>query len=175
MAFSYSNNNLSKCVKINPEGVKSATISNGYPEGRYFDISVEQLNGESTALFSVTKDTVDVVTYENNIWTNRYSLATKSDLWPQNSGTEITANTDMQTITTPGHYYCGNNNTVVSLKNCPISDAFILVVYRATGGTGDNNFYIAQEYTSYLCNRRVIQTYNKDSKKWTTREIQFKS
>lgn len=75
-------NNLSKCVKINPEGVKSATISNGYPEGRYFDISVEQLNGESTALFSVTKDTVDVVTYENNIWTNRYSLATKSDLSP---------------------------------------------------------------------------------------------
>lgn len=73
------NNNLSKCVKINPEGVKSATISNGYPEGRYFDISVEQLNGESIALFSVTKDTVDVVTYENNIWTNRYSLATKSD------------------------------------------------------------------------------------------------
>ena len=48
------NNNLSKCVKINPEGVKSATISNGYPEGRYFDISVEQLNGESIALFSVT-------------------------------------------------------------------------------------------------------------------------
>lgn len=73
------NNNLSKCVKINPEGVKSATISNGYPEGRYFDISVEQLNGESIALFSVAKDTVDVVTYENNIWTNRYSLATKSD------------------------------------------------------------------------------------------------
>lgn len=71
---------MSKCVKINPEGVKSATISNGYPEGRYFDISVEQPNGESTALFSVTKDTVDVVTYENNIWTNRYSLATKSDL-----------------------------------------------------------------------------------------------
>lgn len=74
------NNNLSKCVKINPEGVKSATISNGYPEGRYFDISVEQLNGESTALLSVTKDTVDVATYENNIWTNRYSLATKNDL-----------------------------------------------------------------------------------------------
>lgn len=117
--------------------------------------------------------------YENlfswNEWRGWQSYALKSDLWPQNSGVEITAGTDMQTITTPGHYYCGNNNTVVSLKNCPISDAFTLVVYRATGGTGDNNFYIAQEYTSYLCNRRVIQTYNKDSKKWTTHEIQFKS
>lgn len=81
----------------------------------------------------------------------------------------------MQTITTPGHYYCGNNSTTVSLKNCPISDAFTLVVYRSTGGTGDNIYYVAQEYTSYLCNKRVIQTYNKDSKKWTTHEIQFKS
>lgn len=107
-----------------------------------------------------------------NAWVE---YAAKSDLWPQNSGVEITAGTDMQTITTPGHYYCGNNSTTVSLKNCPISDAFTLVVYRSTGGTGDNIYYVAQEYTSYLCNKRVIQTYNKDSKKWTTHEIQFKS
>lgn len=101
--------------------------------------------------------------------------ALKSDLWPQSSGTEITAGTDMQTITTPGHYCCGNNGVAASLKNCPMSDAFTLVVYRAAGGSGDNIYYVAQEYTSYLCNRRVIQTYNKDSKKWTTHEIQFKS
>lgn len=117
--------------------------------------------------------------YENlfswNEWRGWQAYALKSDLWPQNSGVEITAGTDMQTITTPGHYYCGNNSTTVSLKNCPISDAFTLVVYRSTGGTGDNIYYVAQEYTSYLCNKRVIQTYNKDSKKWTTHEIQFKS
>lgn len=101
--------------------------------------------------------------------------ALKSDLRPQSSGTEITAGTDMQTITTPGHYCCGNNSVAASLKNCPMSDAFTLVVYRAAGGSGDNIYYVAQEYTSYLCNRRVIQTYNKDSKKWTTHEIQFKS
>ena len=107
--------------------------------------------------------------------TSLSSYALKSDLWPQSSGTEITAGTDMQTITTPGHYCCGNNGVAVSLKNCPMSDAFTLVVYRAAGGSGDNIYYVAQEYTSYLCNRRVIQTYNKDSKKWTTHEIQFKS
>lgn len=105
-------------------------------------------------------------------WTE---YVTKNDLWPQNSGVEITAGTDMQTITTPGHYYCSNNSTTASLKNCPISDAFTLVVYRSAGGTGDNIYYVAQEYTSYLCNKRVIQTYNKDSKNWTTHEIQFKS
>ena len=107
--------------------------------------------------------------------TSLSSYALKSDLWPQSSGTEITAGTDMQTITTPGHYCCGNNGVAASLKNCPMSDAFTLVVYRAAGGSGDNIYYVAQEYTSYLCNRRVIQTYNKDSKKWTTHEIQFKS
>ena len=117
--------------------------------------------------------------YENlfswNEWRGWQSYALKSDLWPQSSGTEITAGTDMQTITTPGHYCCGNNGVAASLKNCPMSDAFTLVVYRAAGGSGDNIYYVAQEYTSYLCNRRVIQTYNKNSKKWTTHEIQFKS
>lgn len=108
-------------------------------------------------------------------WTECWRAALKSDVWPQNPGTQIAAGTDMQTITTPGHYYCENNNTIASLKNCPISDAFTLVVYRSAGGTGDNIYYVAQEYTSYMCNRRVIQTYNKDSKNWTTHEIQFKS
>lgn len=104
---------------------------------------------------------------------NGYVL--KSDAWPQSSGTEITAGTDMRTITTPGHYYCANNSAAVSLKNCPISDAFTLIVYRSAGGPGENKYYIAQEYTSYLCNKRIIQTYNKDSGNWTTHEISFKS
>ena len=80
MAFSYSNNNLSKCVKVNPAGLKSVEFSNSYPLGRYFDISVEQLGGESSAILKVDKDTLKVVTYENNTWTDRYTLATKSDL-----------------------------------------------------------------------------------------------
>lgn len=74
------NNNLSKCVKVNPDGVKSVEISNGYPSGRYFDISAQQLDGKSAASLNVNKDTLKVVTYENNIWTDRYTLATKSDL-----------------------------------------------------------------------------------------------
>lgn len=105
-------------------------------------------------------------------------FATKSDLsalWPVNAGTEIVAGTDMKTITAPGYYYCVNNNTAGSLKNCPLTEAFTLVVYRAAGGMGNNTFYIAQEYTSYICNKRIIQTYNKDSGNWTTHEIQFKS
>ena len=74
------NNNLSKCVKVNPDGVKSVEITNSYQPGRYFEISARQLDGESVALLSVNKDTLNVATYENNIWTNRYTLVTKSGL-----------------------------------------------------------------------------------------------
>lgn len=80
------NNNLSKCVKVNPAGLKSVEFSNSYPLGRYFDISVEQLGGESSAILKVDKDTLKVVTYENNTWTDRYTLATKSDLVPIQKG-----------------------------------------------------------------------------------------
>ena len=127
---------------------------------------------QTTVAFAKNSNKMWIYSKSTQEWTE---YATKSDLWPQSSGTEITAGTDMQTITTPGHYCCGNNGVAASLKNCPMSDAFTLVVYRAAGGSGDNIYYVAQEYTSYLCNRRVIQTYNKDSKKWTTHEIQFKS
>lgn len=74
------NNNLSKCVKVNPAGVKSVEFSNGYPPGRYFDISVQQLNGQSSATLNVNKDTIKVSIYENGAWTDIYTLATKSDL-----------------------------------------------------------------------------------------------
>ncbi|MBS5510124.1 MAG: hypothetical protein KHX30_02140 [Clostridium sp.] len=138
-----------------------------------FAFSYGALAGYMTVVCFVKNDsTMWIWSKGRNAWVE---YAAKSDLWPQSSGTEITAGTDMQTITTPGHYCCGNNGVAASLKNCPMSDAFTLVVYRAAGGSGDNIYYVAQEYTSYLCNRRVIQTYNKDSKKWTTHEIQFKS
>lgn len=163
---------------IKPDNAPSENIAGGFGYGTLFVVGGrgDEGYGYGYAIYSGSNAAGSRVfaTYDNKDsgWSERVS---KSDLWPQNSGVEITAGTDMQTITTPGHYYCIDNNTVASLKNCPMSDAFTLVVYRSTGGVGDNIFYIAQEYTSYLCNRRVIQTYNKDSKNWTTHEIQFKS
>lgn len=74
------NNNLSKCVKVNPAVVRSVEFSNGYPAGRYFDISVQQLNDQSSATLNVNKDTIKVSTYKNGAWTDIYTLATKSDL-----------------------------------------------------------------------------------------------
>lgn len=133
----------------------------------YINIVVRDCNGDIPCIYENL--------YSWSGWRGWQSYALKNDVWPQSSGTEIIAETDMRTITTPGHYYCANNITAASLKNCPLSDAFTLVVYRSAGGVGDNVYYVAQEYTSYIGNRRVIQTYNKDSKNWTTHEIQFKS
>lgn len=101
-------------------------------------------------------------------------IVTKSDLWPQNPGTKITANTDMHTITTSGHYYCEENATAASLKNCPCTVAFTLTVYRGAGGLTDG-MYTIQEYTSYTGNIRITQTYNMDSKNWTVHKFAFSS
>lgn len=116
--------------------------------------------------------------YENlfswNEWRGWQSYALKSDLWPQNSGTKITANTDMHTITTSGHYYCQGNNIAATLTNCPCTVAFTLTVYRGAGGSTDG-MYIIQEYTTYLGDARIIQVYNEDSKNWTVHRISFSS
>ena len=93
-----------------------------------------------------------------------------SELWPRNSGTAIKAGTDMYTIKTPGHYYCNSNAIAATLKNCPFSDAFTLVVYWSTGYP---NAYFSQEYTHYLGNRRIIQNYNTDNATWKKYEFQI--
>lgn len=165
-------NNLSKRIGI--VGYKSGWLADASSENnRLFVFNFNSDKGQDQMI--VFKDRISVTLLRDGIWQEQYKVATLNDVWPQNSGTKIIAGTDMQTITTPGHYYCTDNSTAASLKNCPLSDAFTLVVYRAAGGVSDNVYYVAQEYTSYICNRRVIQTYNKDSKNWTTHEIQFKS
>lgn len=93
-----------------------------------------------------------------------------SELWPRNSGTIIQNGTDMHTIKTPGYYCCTSNATAVTLKNCPFTEAFTLVVYWSTGYPGA---YLSQEYTHYIGNRRAIQNYNADTAVWKKYEFQI--
>lgn len=168
------------CVNLNG----GAYTANDLPSSEYAYLSaVISVRHKKTSVFVMLlggseKTPISINSLNNKVWTGWVQYTTKADLsalWPVNAGTEIVAGTDMKTITAPGYYYCVNNNTAGSLKNCPLTEAFTLVVYRAAGGMGNNTFYIAQEYTSYICNKRIIQTYNKDSGNWTTHEIQFKS
>ena len=130
----------------------------------------------SMTFYPYNQNTIFIKTASFTSWAGKgwTQLVSKSDLWPQNPGTKITANTDMYTITTPGHYYCGENAAAASLKNCPCTEAFTLTVYRGAGGTIDG-MYTIQEYTSYTGNIRITQTYNMDSKNWTVHKFAFSS
>ena len=152
---------------------------NKVPSSAYIHSLVERI-GMGTALEGEFDNLTAGLNSVNNNLSNKAdktslsSYALKSDLWPQNPGTKITANTDMYTITTPGHYYCGENATAASLKNCPCTEAFTLTVYRGAGGPIDG-MYTIQEYTSYTGNIRITQTYNMDSKNWTVHKFTFSS
>ena len=43
-------------------------------------------------------------------------------------GTEIEANSDLDNFTIAGQYYCKNSMIAATLTNCPISDAFAMIV-----------------------------------------------
>lgn len=56
------------------------------------------------------------------------------------SGTAIPANADLNTVDylKVGRYYCSANTTVATLKNSPLSTAFIMEVYSPLAVTVDN-------------------------------------
>ena len=75
----------------------------------------------------------------DNEWANVYTktevdsmfaalnILTKADLF---RGEQIVANTDVNTITNYGVYYCADGTTAATLSNCPItSTGFIMIVY----------------------------------------------
>ena len=87
--------------------------------------------------------------YPNNNLSNRWTLY----------GAEIIPNNaDMYTYTEPGNYACATNTYAATLKNCPLSRAFDLKVYRSAGGKTDG--YIIQEYTAHDAKQRVLVSYN---------------
>lgn len=48
-------------------------------------------------------------------------------------GMQIPSGADMDEYITPGNYYCGGNNTVQTLANCPFTHAFTLKVQFGNG------------------------------------------
>lgn len=183
----YVNNNLSKAVYCSDllETSESARFVqwNGSTLNTPFKAGITDCQEGFAFCYGNRNSYMTVIAFaknSNKMWAwskasgNWVEYATKSDLWPQNPGTKITENTDMYTITTPGHYYCGENATAASLKNCPCTEAFTLTVYRGAGGPIDG-MYTIQEYTSYTGNIRITQTYNMDSKNWTVHKFAFSS
>ena len=61
----------------------------------------------------------------------------------------------------PGNYYCPSNVNAVTLKNCPLSNAFILKV-DYTNGTQ----YIRQSFVQYNIERNYQRIWNPTSNVW---------
>ena len=81
-----------------------------------------------------------------------------SNRWTLYGADLIQNGADMHTYIVPGNYACATNTDAATLKNCPLSRAFDLKVYRSAGGKTDG--YIIQEYTAHDAKQRVLVPYN---------------
>lgn len=94
----------------------------------------------------------------------------------QFQGIEIAANTNLDTLTTPGEYYSGNSTRTATLSNCPVSGmGFSMIVLKsgtsapsqlivdASGGVYSRG-YSSGSFSNWInyCNgiSRVTETYN---------------
>ena len=58
---------------------------------------------------------------------NSLTILTRADLY---RGYQITANTDVDTLTDYGTYYCADGTTAATLSNCPITTSgFIMIIF----------------------------------------------
>lgn len=72
------------------------------------------------------------------------------------SPTLLTANMNLNNVTTLGDYYCPSDVTSKTLANCPVQNAFAMRVFRWADSTG-----VVQEVTQYNpgINKRFVRTY----------------
>lgn len=61
-------------------------------------------------------------------------------------GTDIAENTDLNTLTTPGQYFCNSTIKATNLVNCPIQEAFRMIVLRSNSGSTTRVLQIVIQY-----------------------------
>lgn len=80
-------------------------------------------------------------------------------------GTEIPANSDLNTYKNVGSYYCASYANVLTIANVPVESAFTMKVFYANGTSG----YIAQEVIDYItgaCYYRLYIGYQDSWQSW---------
>lgn len=82
-----------------------------------------------------------------------YEAANNLGVWSFLGGEAIPANTDLNSLNTPGNYYCASSSTVQTLANCPIDLAFTLKVFYPVGTAS----YIAHELMDYNTGARYYR------------------
>lgn len=125
------NNNLSNAVKVSPASIKNAIIARGNTSNRFFDLGVTLSDG-TVAYLNVDKDTARATTYKNGTWTDLYTLAKKSDLYP--SYDQITLFSDVKADVTNKSITITENGMVQAAAKTQATEgaAFIRLIINGT-------------------------------------------
>ena len=87
-------------------------------------------------------------------------------------GTNIAANTDLNSLTVPGFYYCPGASTTQSLENCPTTANFTMIVMRKSADL-QNQLIIAGNATTRIYVRtRTSSAWQPWKSIATTEEVQ---
>ena len=125
-----------------------------YPLDAAYGRTLLEMIGNTADLPGGAADIVSAIVTQNSNLENCYSLS---------GGILIPDNADLYSddYKVPGNYYCPGNANAATLKNCPLSKAFILKV-DYTNGTQ----YIRQSFTQYDIEQNHQRIWNPIANKW---------
>ena len=129
-----------------------ANDSSKIPTAAYIHTLVERI-GMGTQLTAGANLTEAANNLNSNLG-SYYSLS---------GGIKIPSGADMNSATykIPGNYVCDSNNVASTLKNCPISNAFVLKVDYGTSGA-----YPRQTYLRFDSKETYARTWDNYTNKW---------
>lgn len=130
-----------------PTKVSQFTNDTGYITAADVDTSQNHVHANKSVLDKITQALVDK--WNSALTALPAHTHTKSQITdfpaslPANGGTanytnyfnvnNIAANTDLNSLTAPGFYYCPANVTAAAFKNCPTANAFFMEVGKHAG------------------------------------------
>ena len=125
-----------------------------YPLDAAYGRTLLEMIGNTANLPGGAADIVSAIVTQNSNLEGYYSLS---------GGTRIPSGADMfaDTYRVPGNYACVDNTIASSLKNCPISKAFVLKVDLSTG-----NAYPRQTFLQFNNGKVFTRVFDAFENKW---------
>lgn len=118
-----------------------------YSKQEHIQMIAESFNPSA----SISGDTLYIKRKYGGTWHDWVKMPTRSEIDSLNSnsyllayGTRIPNGTDINTLVTPGHYYCPSGTAAATLTNCPVNTSFIMNVEFSTGNDAN---YVRQTIT----------------------------
>lgn len=126
----------------NASKVNNHTVNSDVPSNAKFTDTVTTAttsgNGNAVTAISASNGAL-TVTKGSTFLTSHQDISGKADktdldtLYNLKKGTEIPANTDLNTLTTAGVYYCSSTTNAESYDNCPVDNRGFKLVVMETG------------------------------------------